>query len=276
MAAAASFLPPALVDFGQNLLGRRITFTGEFSSWEDACRECDGYDDAAILERALAATLAVRDGRAAFERDATLFKAPQPPFPLLTMLLWTALQQGGSLSVLDFGGALGSSYFQCRAFFGGITRLSWTVVEQPHFVDAGRREFQDGTLSFHNTLDDAWAASAPDVVLLSGVLQYLPDPAKVVTEIVERHPAFIVIDRTPLNVGGRDILAIQKVPAAMGRASYAVHLFSRNALLAAIEQRYRLVVEFDAVDGVIGSGRHRSRFKGFGFVAAAPGAIEAA
>jgi len=190
------------------------------------------------------------------------------------MLLWAALRQGGSLSVLDFGGALGSSYFLCRPYFSGITRLSWTVVEQAHFVDAGRRDFQDGILSFQHTLDDAWATSAPDLVLISGVLQYLPDPAGMVTQIVKRLPEFIVIDRTPLNLGGQDILAVQHVPAAMGRASYPVHLFGRNALLSAIEQQYRLVAEFDAMDGVIGFGRHRSRFKGFGFVAAAPGRTE--
>lgn len=60
----------------------------------------------------------------------------------------------------------------------------------------------------------------------------------------------------------------------MGRASYPLHLFSRNALLSTIEQQYRLVAELDALDGVIGFGRHRSRFKGFGFVAAAPGRTE--
>lgn len=198
MVAAGRFLPSALVDLGRHLMGRGITFTSEFSSWAEARKRCDGYDDATILERVMAATLAVRDGRAAFRRDATIIEAAQPPFPVLTMLLWAALQRGGSLSVLGFGGALGSSYFQYRPFFSETTRLSWMVVEQPHFVDAGRRDFQDGILGFQYTLDDTWATSTPELVLISGVLQYLPDPAGMVTQIVNRLPAFVVIDRTAL------------------------------------------------------------------------------
>lgn len=268
MSAATRLVPPALADLGRHWLGRGVTFTGEYSTWREARARCDGYDDAAILERVLAATRAVRDGRAAFERDATLFEAPQPPFPLLALLLWAALHRGGSLSVLDFGGALGSSYFQCRPFLGALSRLAWTVVEQPHFVEAGRREIADGRLAFHATLEDAWAASPPDLVLLSGVLQYVPDPEAVLARIVERRPAFIVIDRTPLNEADRDLLAVQQVPEGMGRASYPIRLFSRKALVAPLESRYRVVAEFDAVDGVIGIGRHRSRFRGYGLAAA--------
>lgn len=270
LSPALRLVPPALAELGRHWLGRGVTFSGEFGSWAEARARCSGYDDAAILGRVLAATRAVREGRAAFERDAALFDSPQPPFPLLTMLLWAALRAGGVLNVLDFGGALGSSYFQCRPFLGALTRLSWTVVEQPRFVEAGRREIADGPLAFHPTLEEAWAASPPDLVLLSGVLQYVPDPEAVLARIVEREPAYIVIDRTPLNEADRDLVAVQHVPESMGRASYPVRLFSRGALLGSIEQRYRRVAEFDAVDGVIGVGRHRSRFKGYGYLA--PGA----
>ena len=40
-------------------------------------------------------------------------------FPLLSGLLYAAARDGG-LSVVDFGGALGSTYFQCRDFLCGV------------------------------------------------------------------------------------------------------------------------------------------------------------
>lgn len=258
-------VPPILADVGRVLWSRAITFRGRYSTWEDARRECLGYEDHSILDRVIAATAAVRDGRAAFERDGSTFTDPRPPFPVLTVLLMAALRQNGSLNVLDFGGSLGSLYFQCRPFLRSLERLAWTIVEQPHFVEAGRREFENGVLTFHDTLDAACKASVPDVVILSGVLQYLPEPERTLRSIMDYRPRFIVIDRTPLTLSGKDLIAIQRVPAAMGSASYPIRLFGRSTLTGYLCEGYRLIAEFDAVDGVIGLGRHRSRFCGFAF-----------
>ena len=80
----------------------------------------------------------------AFERDGVVFDQPDYNFPLLACLLRVATESGNRLRVLDFGGSLGSTYFQCRPFLGGVSELRWTVVEQPQFVECGRREFEDG------------------------------------------------------------------------------------------------------------------------------------
>lgn len=260
-------VPPILADVGRAMLSRAITFRGQYSSWEDARRNCLGYEDPSILQRVMAATRAVRDGRVAFERDGSTFTDARPPFPLLTILLMAALRKQGRLSVLDFGGSLGSVYFQCRPFLKSVEKLAWAIVEQPHFAEVGRSEFQNGVLSFYDTLDSACKTILPDVVILSGILQYLPEPERTLRSIAEYRPLFIVIDRTPLTLSGKDVIAIQRVPAPMGGSSYPIRLFSREALIGQLHQGYRVIAEFDAVDGVIGLGRHRSRFCGFAFEA---------
>lgn len=258
-------VPPILADVGRVALGRAITFRGGYATWEDARRHSRGYEDRAILDRVIAATAAVRDERAAFERDGTTFMEPRPPFPILAILLMAALRQRARLKILDFGGALGSLYFQSRSFLGSLERLTWSVVEQPHFVEVGRREFADGVLGFYDTIDDACKACPPDVAILSGVLQYLPDPGRTLRSVAAYYPRFIVIDRTPLTLSGAELIAIQRVPEPMGPASFPVWLFSRRAVIDCLARDYRIIAEFDAVDGIIGFGRHRSRFRGFAF-----------
>src|SRR5712691_6915719 len=97
--------------------GRRIIFSGTYESWEAALRDSTGYDAPAIVEKTREALLKVKNGSAAFERDSVLFEKPDYPFPIIAATLKQALASDGRLSVLDFGGSLGSSYFQCRSFF---------------------------------------------------------------------------------------------------------------------------------------------------------------
>src|SRR5690606_1701818 len=108
---------------------------------------------------------------AVFERDSMLFDEVHHSFPVLAGLLRAAAENAGSLSVLDFGGSLGSSYYQCKDFLAVIRELQWSVVEQEHFVRAGREEFSTDRLNFFYSIAECVESAAPNVALLSGVLQ---------------------------------------------------------------------------------------------------------
>jgi len=90
---------------------------GNYATWAEAKAASGGYDDPAILDRVRNATRAVRDGRAAWERDGTLFEKPWAHEPLLNALRHIAAAEGGKLDIVDFGGALGSTWWQHRAWF---------------------------------------------------------------------------------------------------------------------------------------------------------------
>jgi putative methyltransferase (TIGR04325 family) len=168
--------------------------------------------------------------------------------------------------VLDFGGALGSSYYQNRHMLSHLADLTWHVVEQPHFVEAGHREFRNGQLDFHPTLDAAWRASAPDVVLLSSVLQYLSDPFALLKEIADRGPPYILVDRTPVLDAGRERIVVQTVPPSIYPATYACRLFAPGAIEAALEGRYEPRFRFEAhVGTTIDVDRSRARYRGIFF-----------
>jgi putative methyltransferase (TIGR04325 family) len=239
-----------------------VRFEGNFTSWAEARAASAGYDSAAILERVLAAARLVRDGRASFERDGVAFAEPDYVWPVAAGLLQEAARAGGRLGVMDFGGSLGSSYFQHRALWREAVTVRWAVVEQAMFVAAGQREFTTEELSFHPNIQAARSAAAPTVALLSGVVGWIEDPHQLLDEVVALGLDAIILDRNPIIPGDCDRLVVQRVPAQIGVASYPAWLLSRPCLLKHFEGQYELRAEFGGHDQPSGP----AVFRGFYFV----------
>jgi putative methyltransferase (TIGR04325 family) len=226
-------------------------FHGDYPSWAAACAVAEGYDDPEKSNRIIAAARAVRAGRAAWDRDGALFHEPQWHEPLLAALRRIAQAAGGVLEVVDWGGGLGSTWWQHRTALAEF-RVSWRIVERTSLVEIGRREFSDAVLSFHPTLAAAPAAGAARVILLSSVLPYLEDPHAVLREVVAGGAPHVIVDRTPFVAGGRDRLAVQSAPQELGGGRYPCWLFDREGLAAAFHPNYDLagewLVPFDQAD----------------------------
>lgn len=241
---------------------RRVRFLGDYATWADAQAASTGYDSRAILETVLASARKVRDGGAAYERDGVAFAEPAHVWPVMGCLLRSAAKNRGRLRVLDFGGALGSLYWQHRHLLEGTGEFHWAVVEQEMFVEAGTREFATAELSFHRNIAGAVQATAPTVALLSGVVGWVEDPHALLEEIVRQDFESVVLDRCGIIPGLRDRLTVQKVPAHIYPASYPAWLMARDGILRHFADRYELKAEFPAVDLPAGG----AEFQGFYFV----------
>lgn len=262
---AKDFLPPVL---GRQLYRfsrpkGSITYEGPYTSWEEAKQRSSGYDDEQILEKVLAATLQVKHGEAVFERDSVLFDEIQYAWPMTAGLMWTAAQDDGRLSVLDFGGSLGSGYFQNRKFLEGLQGLRWSVVEQAHFFEAGREHIQDERLVFYPTIAECVAVEKPNVVLLSSVLQYLPDPYAVLDELIGSGAEIILVDRTSFWDGQEDLLGVQKVTEKIYPASYPFWIFSKKKFIRYLSDKFDLISETLSPEGFASFAKGRFSFNGF-------------
>jgi putative methyltransferase (TIGR04325 family) len=209
---------------------RNIFFEGPYADWSSAVSASRGYDAPAILAKALDAARAVVQGRAAYERDTVLFKERSYSHQLLAWLIYVASRSDGRLKVIDFGGALGSSYFQHRTALGHLNELKWCVVEQPHFVKAGSIEFEDESLSFSDSLDEAIDRVQPNIVLLSAVLQYLEYPHRFLEDLLSRGVKFILIDRTMAQFDVAEEPFVQHVPEWIYSASYPVWFLNADEM----------------------------------------------
>ena len=229
-----------------------VAFSGDYSCWSDAERQSTGYSAPVILERTCASLLKVKGGEAVYERDSVLFDTPQYPFPVLAGLLRAGLIGGGRLSVVDFGGSLGSSYFQCRRFLRSATVVEWSVVEQPAYVQRGREQFADGELRFYETIEECLARHRPDVLLLSGVLQYLADPYGALARLLSHRLRHVIMDRTPFLKGDGDRITVQTVPEWIYPASYPAWFFSEASIARTrTAAGYALVSDFAGADEVV-------------------------
>lgn len=242
------WLPPALLRAAQHLCGKGIRFKGNYKTWAEAAALCTGYDAESILNKVLEATLRVKRGEAVFERDSVLFDEIQYSWPVTAALMWVAARNNGNLHVLDFGGSLGSSYFQNRKFLSSLKSVSWHVVEQAHFVDMGKLYIEDEKLKFYSSIEESLKTISPNVILLSSVVQYLPSPHWLFGQINSVNADILLFDRTPFTIETEDNICIQHVPSDIYKASYPMWLLSRNNLLGQLSS-WKIHESFASAEG---------------------------
>lgn len=247
-ALAQDWLPPVVVRWVRGMRNCDVSFGGYFATWEEAAGRCSGYDAKNILAKVLAATLAVKRGEAAFERDSVLFDEAEYAWPLLAGLMWAAARNGGRLNVLDFGGALGSSYFQHRMFLNHIPEIRWNIVEQAHYVESGQTHVQDRQVRFYNTVEECLSENQPNVVLLSSVLQYVANPEKLIDELKRTKADTIILDRTIVNQSDAHRVYTQLVPATIYAASYPCRSLSEASLMASFGPDYKMAADFQSLN----------------------------
>ncbi|MGI8584332.1 MAG: methyltransferase, TIGR04325 family [Chitinophagaceae bacterium] len=245
-------IPPIAINFYIKLLAAKkktnniitdeiIAWTGNYSSWQQAKEHTTGYDDKEILEKCKNALLKVKNGEAKYERDSVLFDEIEYSWPLLAALQRCALENNNTLCVLDFGGSLGSTYFQNKSFLSGV-KVSWNIVEQKIFVETGKKFFEDETLKFFYTIEESLQHQQPNVIILSSVLQYLPGPYDFIQKLLMYNFSHIILDRTGFEKKhGRDVLTVQNVPALIYKASYPCWFFNEQKLINAFAAKYDVV-----------------------------------
>jgi len=229
-------------------LGNETLFKGRFDTWADALACCSGYTSENILSKVIGATLKVKQGDALFERDSVLFFEPDYNWPLLTGLMLAATRNNGQLNVLDFGGALGSVYYQNRHFLQSLQSTTWNIVEQSNFVEAGRCYIHDDTLRFFNSIDECVRENSINAILLSSVLQYIQDIDYIFYNIKNIGAEVIVIDRTIINNSSQSPIYVQHVPSKIYSASYPCRSISEEALLNALLPDYSLLADFPSLN----------------------------
>lgn len=231
---AKKVLPVSIRNFlrrGNNSETGGIAWTGEFASWQEAEAMCTGYDNSIILEKCKSALLEVKNGTAVYERDSVIFEEIQYSWSLLAGLQKAALENDGNLCVLDFGGSLGSTYYQNKNFISSLKKLDWCIVEQPHFIECGKEHFESDQLHFYYTIEECLKVYKPDVLLLSSVIQYLKEPHLWIENFLNLDIPYIIIDRTAVIDQLTDLLTIQKVPESIYAASYPCWFFSESHLI---------------------------------------------
>lgn len=221
----------SIVGHIKNFLSNRnrepvIGLKGIYDSWEVAERECIGYDSDAIWNKVINAVNKVKNGEAAFERDGYAFAELHYNYPVIAFLIQSYLEDG-KLHVLDFGGSLGSMYYQHTKVLHNIEDLEWNVVEQKHVVDYGKKHLENEELKYFYDIDEVKDCN---FIVIGSSLQYLDDYEIYLNKIVRKKTKYIILDRIP--VSHKEWISIEVVHEPIYEASYPIRIFEKNKLIS--------------------------------------------
>jgi putative methyltransferase (TIGR04325 family) len=237
---------------------------GDYPNWASAQAKSTGYDQSNILNQVKDALLKVKYGVAVYERDSVIFDKVQLSEPLLKSLQKINDEFDGKLHLVDFGGSLGSSYFQNKNFIKNNTSIQWSIVEQKHFIECGKKYFEDENLHFFFSISDAQKERKNNVLLVSSVIQYFEKPYELIEELMSYDFDYIVIDRTAFVDRDTDRITLQIVPTSIYSASYPSWFFNKNKFIKAFEESYEMIEElestFDPAENIDGEFTYRRGF----------------
>lgn len=243
-------LPPILFRALRGLKPKRYGWIGHYASWQEAVSQSEGYDKRLIVDKVKSSLIKVVNDEAVFERDSVLFYKEDFNHQLLSAILYAYSKHNSPFHLIDFGGSLGSSFFQNQKFLKHIKGLTWNIIEQNHFVEIGKKEFESEALKFYYEIEDCLKDKKAGCLLLSSVLQYLEYPFEFLSSVFKFNFETIIIDRMPFNIKEENRIAVQKVHPEICDASYPCHLLDKKQFVSFFESNgYELHSSFDAIDG---------------------------
>jgi putative methyltransferase (TIGR04325 family) len=209
------------------VLQRKIKLSGRYKSWEEALKFSRGYDDSKIFEKTTKSLECILSKKAKFERDSYLFYTEKYDETLLSILNKIKKKIRKKIKLCDFGGSLGSLYFQHRALFN-YNFIDWNIIEQKHFVKYANNKIKIKNLHFYDNLNFLIKKKI-NAVLFSSSLQYLEYPYQILDKMIKQKIPNIIIHRSPFTKNN-EIIKIQHVPKHIYDTSYPIRILNINKI----------------------------------------------
>jgi putative methyltransferase (TIGR04325 family) len=219
---------------------------GMYKNFQEAKDKCTGYDEDHIIQRIRETTLKVKNKEIAYERDGIAYDEVHMNFPMLKALLFAASQNDNELTVIDYGGSLGTAYYQNYRYLKHLKKLKWCIIEQPKFVEIGKAEFENEHVKFYDSIEACLAENSPQLFMICSALQYLEKPYKLLSEVANSRIPFILLDYIGYNETQEDRITIQHVPPVFYGVpvSYPCHFFSRAKISDLLCEKYEKNYDF--------------------------------
>jgi putative methyltransferase (TIGR04325 family) len=225
-------------------------FEGPVTSWAEAMARSDGWDAPVITSKTLESALQVRDGLAIFEQDGVIRENILYSTTVLASIIFALSLRPGHLNVIEFGGGLGTGYFQNRKILQNLrgVQISWNIVERPDLAALGSEHFEKSDLHFFSSVDAAIASlkEIPDLFLFSGSLQCIAEPLTLLDRMIKMGARVLAFDRLLVSPTAEHAVFIQHPdPKKHYPATYPAWCFSKDVFIRdLVEKRFTLVDHF--------------------------------
>ncbi|WP_158263463.1 methyltransferase, TIGR04325 family [Aliiruegeria haliotis] len=146
------------------------------------------------------------------------------------ILFWLQKQLRPGMNLLDAGGHMGTKYIAFRDLVA-LDQVTWTVTDLPAIVSAARTAQGRGSLPASIRFADSPAqVAAPDLLLASGLLQYLDQPFGGFVDALPKRPPLILLNKVAL-WDAREVVTLERIGPA--RVPYRIR--NRAAFLAEVD-----------------------------------------
>jgi putative methyltransferase (TIGR04325 family) len=170
-------------------------FFGDYSNFDDAAADASEYNSEKV-----AASAAAQIPSLFRDESCEIDGRYQQVHSALAAVADRVGKQ--RISVLDVGGGNGNNYLACAKMSPSVP-YDWTIVETESMCAA-----------CGGLLPVVWTSKTPeksfDAVLISGTLQYLPEPYAALHDFARKAP-WLILHRTPIIGAASDRLTIQIV-----------------------------------------------------------------
>lgn len=202
---------------GPRFAGVYPTRAAALAALPDAQR--DGYDDASIAD----VSFDWMTQRASWD------------YPVL---YWLKTLAGHGANILDAGGHLGTKYIAFSDVWD-VSLIHWTVYDMPQIIGVARdRQNQGGLPAAIKFVDDVAEVAQTDILVASGLVQYLDEPFESFVARLSHLPKYIILNKVPLR--DRDgFVTLERIGTA--RVPYQIR--SKADWLAEIDR-----IGYDIVD----------------------------
>lgn len=237
----------------RNFFKPNIGFVGIFPSFEMALSKSKGFSDEIIFQSLKSSANKFIKGDYSYERDTVLFKKKKYNRPIVKALILTKKNKN-EINVCDYGGSIGSLYFQNRNALN--MKIKWSVIDLKKVVNFGKKNMSTNSLKFFYSIKEMKKSRSPNTLLISGFIQYVNNPFKTLSSILsDGNFEYIIVDRVYFlsDFNLKTIITVQHVDKKIYDSSYPCFLFNYNSFLNEINNlKYELVTEWNSFDKTSG------------------------
>ncbi len=209
---------------------------GPFKTWNEAKKLSHGYHHKDIFIKTKKAALEILKKNYGYERDSVIFYDNNYNKYLVSKI--NSLKKK-VVNILDYGGSLGSLYFQNKKKIN--KKIVWSIVDLKKIIQEGKRNFESRDLKFFFNLESYQKKILPDILILSSSLQYLKNYHDILSRLVSLKPKYIFILKTPFSEKGQNQIFIQKIPSNIYNSSYPFWRLDLGVLFKLLSNKYKLL-----------------------------------
>ena len=189
---------------------------GRFASFEEAIRSAPGKvgydtDEHASLYDARLGKILISD---------------------YAVLFWLSRIAPEVERIFDIGGHKGELYYGFRLAFPALDRISWVVDDLPSSTRAGMELARNKGVSALSFTNDIAEGDGCDLLIASGVLQYLEQPLSAIIAAWRQKPRYIIVNNTPM-YEGEAYITLQNT----GVSYNPYRIFNRVQLISSVESQ---------------------------------------